>query len=888
MLYYAGLREEEIKNKVGAEWFAHLDTTAIIGNIDFAAFPAQQHLFEQAPLLWAEAKAGRVDVVTMFVQLILTIGRARTFDRMLPPPFLGAFDAEKIAFVPYISVQDVFYLNDFNWLVTPSDHTTREFALLRERIEASLKRNAYIYRYATEGEELRFFIKNNLTKGIEGAKIRIDKNNFLPIYLRWVEAVRPIIDVDWEALKKSGILDSDFYLADLFVDDKDTVGISDDTSIRDNLFVIYQNQGYKIAKESLRQMFDATISIRHIEAYQQFWRRYKRPPLKAYQEYIIERRDLLVPQDIRERKGAYFTPRQWVEKSQEYLALEFGDDWQSEYYIWDCAAGTGNLLAGLNNKYRIWASTLDQADVMVMHERARQGAALLESHVFQFDFLNDDFKPQSEGGKLPDSLYKVIANPNERRKLIIYINPPYAEAGNAKQRSGTGENKGGTATSNKTYERYRPMIGAGIAELFVQFLMRIYHELPLCKIAEFSKLKTLQAPNFRKFRQHFRAKLGQIFLVPADTFDNVKGQFPIGLKIWDTEKEEVFTQFVADVFGKNGLPYPSQPQKSLFAHDNHKKIGSWLSDNKDPESSGIGMMNSGRNDFQNQNLINIQHHIGDSSHALTLTLTLTNIQIGAIFFAVRYCIEADWLNDRDQFLYPNDSWRRDLEFQSDCLTFTLFHTQNRITSTEGVNHWIPFREDEVNAPEAMESHWMTDYISGRLRPTPSDTPDLFSDNPRTYGEAGVDEMQGGKGEAEGSVLQYVTEAETRCQHSSSPRMTARGGLAAPHTPEGVTDPVLQGNATHQPIKFSDEALAVFAAGRALWRYYMAQPNANPNASYYDIRAHFQGFSEKNGKRKMNASSSDPTYTELLGALRSAMQTLAQKIQPKVYQHGYLA
>ena len=57
-----------------------------------------------------------------------------------------------------------------------------------------------------------------------------------------------------------------------------------------------------------------------------------------------------------------------------------------------------------------------------------------------------------------------------------------------------------------------------------------------------------------------------------------------------------------------------------------------------------------------------------------------------IYFSVRYCIEATWLNDRDQFLYPNDGWKNDLEFQSDCLTFTLFHGQNRVTSKDGTNH----------------------------------------------------------------------------------------------------------------------------------------------------------------------------------------------------------
>ena len=130
---------------------------------------------------------------------------------------------------------------------------------------------------------------------------------------------------------------------------------------------------------------------------------------------------MLVPQDVRERKGAFFTPRKWVELSQKYLADVLGEDWQDEYYVWDCAGGTGNLLAGLTNKYNIWASTLDQADVNAMHDRIDHGANLLKSHVFQFDFLNDDFT------KLPQGLLDIINDENKRKKLVVYINPPYAE-----------------------------------------------------------------------------------------------------------------------------------------------------------------------------------------------------------------------------------------------------------------------------------------------------------------------------------------------------------------------------------------------------------------------------------------------------------------------------
>ena len=92
----------------------------------------------------------------------------------------------------------------------------------------------------------------------------------------------------------------------------------------------------------------------------------------------------------------------------------------------------------------------------------------------------------------------------------------------------------------------------------------------------------------------------------------------------------------------------------------------------------------------------------------------------------------------------------------------------------------------------------------------------------------------------------------------------------------------------KPVKLSREAKAVMAAGRELWRYYHKQPKANPNASFYDIRLHFQGVRvTASGKEMMNSDSPDATYTKLLAKLRAAHKALAKAIEPKVYEYGFL-
>jgi hypothetical protein len=401
--------------------------------------------------------------------------------------------------------------------------------------------------------------------------------------------------------------------------------------------------------------------------------------------------------DERERKGAFFTPKIWVELSQKYIADVLGKDWQDEYYVWDCAAGTGNLLAGLTNKYSIWASTIDKADVDVMKERIHNGANLLEDHVFQFDFLNDDFD------KLPKGLRDIINDPVLRKKLIIYINPPYAEV--SKLRGG----KAGVNLS-KIHSQYTSQLGTAGREVYSQFLARIYFEIQGCRIAEFSKLKSLQGSAFEKFRSFFKAQLEKMFVVPAETFDNVKGGFPIGFKIWDTNQNVKFSKIKSDVFDGNGN---FTGKKTYRSYDKGQYINQWISSFKNFSEANIGFLaGTNGNDFQTNRIVYILNSKELLPNPRGIWINANNLIPDSIYFVVRKCIAATWLNDRDQFLSPNRKWEDDTEFQNDCLAYTLF--SNNIQSKHGVNHWIPFLENEVNARNNFDSHFMMSFISGKI------------------------------------------------------------------------------------------------------------------------------------------------------------------------------
>lgn len=82
-------------------------------------------------------------------------------------------------------------------------------------------------------------------------------------------------------------------------------------------------------------------------------------------------------------------------------------------------------------------STLDQADIDVM----RATKTCVAATRFQYDYLNDDITDDGRidytlTNKVPEKLRKAI---KDGKKILVLINPPYAEAMNS---DNTNDNEG--------------------------------------------------------------------------------------------------------------------------------------------------------------------------------------------------------------------------------------------------------------------------------------------------------------------------------------------------------------------------------------------------------------------------------------------------------------
>ncbi len=495
------------------------------------------------------------------------------------------------------------------------------------------------------------------------------------------------------------------------------------------------------------------------EGYRQFWAIYNRPPKQEYRNYLLERRDSLIPLDERSFKGAYYTPLAVVDKAYDKLAETLGKNWQKEYIVWDMCCGVGNLEVKHSNPRNIFMSTLDAADVDVMKATKTCVAATR----FQYDYLNDDITDDGKidytlTNKIPLGLHRAIA---EGKKILVLINPPYAEATNADNVSSESHIEGKTDVSKTGTANH--MLGYGYAkrELFVQFIARIAEELPTATLAMFSTLKYVNAPNFELFREKWDANYLGGFVVHSKSFDGLKGNFPIGFLVWKTNNSKTYkvsknliglaeekssnsktkkdfpTEIITDVLDKNANPIG---EKNFYNLPNDIFLNSWLPRLKtnctkiplknavSPREgkakvtlwvdNALGYLLSNGNDVQHSSqqtaMLSSVYNTGGGFYVVE-----QNLWQAAIIFTVRRVIKATWLNDRDQFLQPTEPLTH--EFKGDCLIWMLFNGSNLTASANDlewnnkkwsiVNHFIPFTEEEVGSPDRFESDFMVKYLS---------------------------------------------------------------------------------------------------------------------------------------------------------------------------------
>ena len=774
----------------------------------------QRNLIDiQTKEIWFEAKSGsRRSIYFMFTQLLTYVYVALRKGEEIPP-FLCVVDAEKAALMktevalPLLKDKSI----DIKWGRSASDVTPEALDIVSNWIGTHF----VSFRIETQEREFVDTVKAAIRSG-EIVRTQITPDNLKQVFDRWVEMIgREIVGVK-----------EDEYALLFFAD-----------VMSDGTVSTHENLPAELIHKNGRPAFllDGRVcNLGSMDGYHRFWAIYNRPPKAEYRNYLLERRDSLIPYDERAFKGAFYTPLHIVDKAYDLLHSVLGANWQRDYIVWDMCCGVGNLETKHANPRNVFMSTLDQPDVDVMVAAKTCRAATR----FQYDYLNDDIAEDgtidySLSGKMPPNLRDAIAAANEgRKKFLVLINPPYAEATNADNSvvGSTTRNKTGVAKT-RWAQHGMSRYGRCSNELFAQFFTRIAAEIPNAVLASFSTLKYVNSQTFEVFRTEWSAKYLGGFVVHSKAFDGLKGDFPIGFLAWKTGNGDFPASISCEVLDKSGKAIG---EKTFYNIPNGRLLTNWVVRPKTNKqecvplknaitpatatrdlrgthwaNGALGWFNVAGNDMQHVGNWTVLLSSGFSS-GRGFFVTEESISKVAMIFSMEHLVVHTWQNHNDQFLIPTGELTN--EFKVDCLVYMLFHGKNLTASANDlewngkkwsiVNHFIPFTEDEVDASGRFESDFMVRYLAER------------------------------------------------------------------------------------PL--SSEAKAVFDAGREVWReYFRKLPSLNydirekfklnrPDVGWYQIRQALKSYGESSEGRPTDFSAFETTYA-----------ALSAKLRPQVYSLGFL-
>lgn len=685
----------------------------------------QRNLIDiQTKEIWFEAKSGsRRSIYFMFTQLLTYVYVALRKGEEVPP-FLCVVDAEKAALMktevalPLLKDKSI----EIKWGKSASDVTPEALDVVSNWIGTHF----VSFRIETQEREFIDTVKTAIRSG-EIVRTQITPDNLKQVFDRWVDMIGREI---------TGVAEDEYallFFADVMSDG--TVSTHEHLSAE----LIHRNGRPAFLLEG------RVCNLGSLDGYNRFWSIYDRPPKEEYRNYLLERRDSLIPYDERAFKGAFYTPLHIVDKAYDLLNSVLGANWQRDYIVWDMCCGVGNLETKHANPRNVFMSTLDQPDVDVMAAAKTCRAATR----FQYDYLNDDIADDgtidySLSGKIPQNLRDAIAAAKAgKRKFLVLINPPYAEATNADNtaKGSKMENKTGVAKTRWAQcgmSRY----GRCSNELFAQFITRIAAEIPNATLAMFSKMKHINSQTFETFRKEWTAKYLGGFVVHSKAFDGLKGDFPIGFLVWQTGNGDFPSSISCEVLDKTGKAIG---EKTFYNIPNDQLLTNWIKRPKPNDTpcvpltnaieppkaarrdqrgtkwsdGAIGYMCTGTNDMQHTKYVFLLSSGASMGHGVFVNED--NLWRCVVLFAMEKIVTPTWLNDRDQFLIPSGELTE--EFKADCLVWMLFNGSNLTASANDlewngkkwsiVNHFIPFTEEEVDAPDRFESDFMVRYLSGR-------------------------------------------------------------------------------------------------------------------------------------------------------------------------------
>ena len=255
----------------------------------------------QTAEIWFEAKdTGRNSSYAMFTQLLHYVQVALNAGETVPP-FLAVIDTEKAALMKSADVLPFLAKKTIKWGKSASQYTADAL----DEISAHIGTHFVSFKIKTHEDEFISTVKTAIKSG-DIIRTQITPDNLKQVFDKWVAMIgREIGGVDEE---KYALL----FFADI---------------MHDGTVSTHANLPAELLHKNGSPVFSLDGKIYELgnkEGYRQFWAIYHKPPKSEYRDYLLERRDSLIPLDERSFKGAFYTPLHVVDKAYDKLTETLG------------------------------------------------------------------------------------------------------------------------------------------------------------------------------------------------------------------------------------------------------------------------------------------------------------------------------------------------------------------------------------------------------------------------------------------------------------------------------------------------------------------------------------------------------------------------------------
>jgi hypothetical protein len=661
-------------------------------------------------------------LATVLAQSLYYIRKLKYIEVKKVIPFFICLADKNEAVITETSKWSTYYSNDsYDWERAPSKPDPK---LVDHLVKEPEINKIHVYKVTQKGEHAAF--KKNLDTALKpqlaldfGDKKVINEENFEAVFDHWKGVIGKYI--------VNGYKNSFYFLANL---QRDKIIIDKESNL---VSFTFENSNSKTQKVLMTD-------------YEYFWNTYDYVSDSETIDGIHSKLDRLTDDSQRRFEGEFYTPLDFGKKAVRYWNEALGKNWykSGKYRIWDMAAGTGNL------EYHLPAEAYKYLYMSTLHasEADHLKKVFPSATCFQYDYLNDDVEyvflegklPFKPSWKLPEKLRAELSDPTIT--WIVYINPPFATAQDAKS---DGSSKKGVSKTKVEIVMDRKKTKHTKRELFAQFMFRVTHELPEnTYLGMFSTIKYLNAPDSIEYRdKFFNFKYEKGFLFHSKCFHGVTGDFPIAFLIWNLSKRKTDEVVKIDIANASsdtvGIKYLKLLEKKDVLNNWFKRPKNSIDYILPALSNGITVKNgnvdarhrarpdflasicSKGNDFQNAKYITILSSPSVSAGAFSVIED--NFEKALTLHAVRKIPKPTWLNDRNQFLIPRIEPNK--EFYNDCVIWSLFSNSNQTTALKDVsylgrvyqinNNFFPFSIQQLKHWEIKDSDFKLQVLRGENR-----------------------------------------------------------------------------------------------------------------------------------------------------------------------------